>query len=384
VTPRTRIVAIATNPLDGASTRFRVLQWEGALARAGFDLYFEPFYSNEASRLIYSANRSLAKVPHLARGFLRRCRTLMRLEESADLLFIHRETFPLGWPMLLRYVSRFPGAVVYDYDDAMFLPQRRGRGWMERFERIGLRTPGRLMAMSDVVLAGNPFLADYARSRAPEVVLLPTCIDTDRFTPAANRETPARPVLAWIGSHTTSKYLVSLLPALERVAAVAPFDLHVVGCPARLEARGVSIVQREWSLDREVVDFQQCDIGVYPLSSDDWSQGKSGFKAIQFMACGIPVVASAVGVTTQIIDDGRNGFLARTVDEWVDRLVMLLSDATRRRAIGAEGRRTIETRYSTRANAPILIQALQDALARARGSGSAAAVSIQSASGRPA
>lgn len=366
--------------MDGASTRFRVLQWQPHLALAGFDLHLESFFSNAASNVMYTPARPVAKLLHLLRGVVRRCRVLMRLSRAADVVFVHRETFPLGWPLLLNRLKRFRGVMVYDYDDAMFLPQRAHRGVIARLERLD--TPSRLMAMSDIVLAGNPFLAAYARQYSENVVLLPTCIDTDRFRPG-RQSSGHRLVVGWIGSHSTSKYIETLMPALERVAAAVSFELYVVGCSNTLRGQGISIVQRPWALEREVEDFQQCDVGIYPLWDDDWSRGKSGFKAIQFMACGVPVVASGVGVTQQIIEDGRNGFIAMTPDDWVGKLTRLLSDAAERRALGDEGRRTIEAHYSVRANAPILIGALRSALDRANAGSDALATADPIAPDRP-
>lgn len=361
-----RIIALATNPIEGASTRFRIEQWRDCLARAGFAVHLEPFYSSSASRVIYRRRRLLAKGWYLLVGVVRRIRVLLALSKSADMVFVHREAFPFGWPLLFGRLRRFSGTIVYDYDDAMFLPQRRGRGMLEWLERLD--TPRRIMAISHLVLAGNPYLAEYARRHSRHVVLLPTSIDTDRFKPAARVERIGRRmVIGWIGSHSTSKYLDRLVPALERVAAEIDVEFYVVGCSRPLDARTLAIVQQPWSLDREVEDFQRCDVGVYPLWDDDWSRGKSGFKAIQFMACGVPVVASPVGVTMEIIKDGENGFLARAKDEWAEKLTTLLSDPVRRRAVGDAARRTIEARYSIRANAPVLTAALRGAIERTKG-----------------
>ena len=365
-----RILAIATNPETGASTRFRVLQWERHLARAGFSLSLDAFFSTAGAEALYRPRRRLAKVTHLLAGAARRAVTFGRAARTADMLFIHREPFPLGRRLFLRAIERFPGPVIYDYDDAMFLPQRMGRGWLSRLE--DLETPSEMMRISDVVLAGNEFLADYARRYAKRVVLLPTCIDTDRFLPAAQPEHSSAPlVIGWIGSHSTAKYLRSLAPVLESVARRIPFHLYVVGSREPLALRGVDVEQVPWSLAREVEDFVRCDIGIYPLWDDAWAQGKCGFKAIQFMACGIPVVAAAVGANRDIIQDRVNGYLASTEQEWVERLTSLLGDAELRQRFGSAGRETIERGYSLSAHAPTLIGVLRESWARYRGQGTA-------------
>lgn len=362
-----RILALATNPIEGASTRFRVFQWKPYLERAGFKLQVQVFYSAAASRMLYHSGKYPAKFRHFVAGAIRRCRALASAARSADILLIHREAFPLGWRFAFRRIREFPGAVIYDYDDAMFLPQRQGRGVLSWLE--GLDAPAQVMALSDVVLAGNKFLADYAHQYARRVALLPTCIDTEKFRPSDRPRSSDKCVVGWIGSHSTARYLRSLLLVLERVASEHRFDLYVVGSSAPLHARGFEVTQAQWCLQREVEDFQRCDVGIYPLWDDDWSRGKCGFKAIQFMACGVPVVVAAVGVNREIIQDGVNGFLAATDKEWEEKLGWLVSDPSLREKLGRAGRETILERYSLDIHAPRLISALQEAVGRDRGTG---------------
>ena len=365
----TRILALATNPETGASTRFRVLQWASELRQAGFALSLEAFFSEPGAVTIYQPGRWLSKAAHLVSGTCRRFISLAGVAQRAEILFIHREIFPLGRRVFLNAIERFPGPVIYDYDDAMFLPQRFGRGWLARLE--DLETPRRVMALSDVVLAGNTFLADYARQYARHVVYLPTCIDTGRFSPQPKVRAAGQPlVVGWIGSHSTAKYLQGLRPVLERVARDIPFHLYVVGSPYALSFNGVEIEQVQWSLHREVDDFGRCDVGLYPLWDDGWAQGKCGFKAIEFMACGVPVIATAVGANRDIIQDGVNGYLASTEPEWVEKLKRLLLDADLRQRFGYAGRSTVEERYSLTAHALTLITALRETLGRAQAAAS--------------
>ena len=358
---RTRILAIATNPETGASTRFRVLQWVLALEAAGFTLTLDAFFSAGDAAALYRRGGLLSKVGSAAAGTVRRGMTLLRAPHRADVLFIHREAFPLGRRLFWSALKRFHGPIIYDYDDAMFLPQRAGRGFLARLE--DLETPKAVMAMSTLVLAGNEFLATYARSYARRVVVLPTCIDTQRFVPRTRQKDPRAPlILGWIGSHTTAKYLHSLRRVLEAVARTVPFRLYVVGSPEPPTVHGVDVDVARWSLGREVEDFQRCDIGLYPLWDDPWAQGKCAFKAIQFMACGVPVVAAAVGANQHIIQDDANGYLASSEDEWVEKLTRLLVDPTLRDRFAQAGRQTIEARYSLVAHARTLVDALTNAL----------------------
>ena len=354
-----RILALATHGEAGPSTRFRVLQWAPYLEGAGFSLSVHPFFSARMTVAFYQAGRTLAKLAAAASGALRRWAVLARLPSMAEALLIHREIFPLGRRPFWRMLERFPGPIIYDYDDAMFLPQRSGRGVLGWWEDV--ETPKAVMALSHLVLAGNEFLAAYARRHARRVVVLPTCVDTEHFTPLPPSDGARRkPVVGWIGTYTASKYLLGLAPMLEAVARRMPFRLLVVGCHPVPPIPGVEIEQHDWSLAREVADFQRCDIGLYPLRNDQWAQGKCAFKAIQFMACGAPVVASDVGMNRELIEDGVNGFLASTPGEWVERLTQLLAEGALRQRMGLAGRRTIEARYSVRAHAPTLIGTLRE------------------------
>jgi glycosyltransferase involved in cell wall biosynthesis len=197
--------------------------------------------------------------------------------------------------------------------------------------------------------------------------MIPTCVDTTRFVPRSSPRPEGPLVIGWIGSPTTTQYLATLAGVLRQVAARHPFVLRVSGAAGPIEFDGVDVRRVPWSLDREVELFNTCDIGVYPLTDDDWAQGKCGFKAIQFMASGVPVVASAVGVNREIIQDGVNGFLAAGPEEWVEKLQRLLVDPQLRARFAEAGRRTVDERYSLRVHAPRFAATLRDA-ARARGS----------------
>lgn len=352
-----RVLALATNPKTGASTRFRILQWQARLAREGFSIELDAFFTIEQAATLYAPGHFLSKATAMFEGAKRRGETLARAAESADMLLIHREAFPLGRRKFWKELIHFPGPIVYDYDDAMFLPQRRDRGLLRQLEDT--ETPKELMKLSSVVLAGNRFLADYAAQYARRVVLLPTCIDTEQFMPRQHPIEEELPTVGWIGSHTTAKYLQSLIPVLERVARETPFRLYVVGSRQAVNVRGVEVRQEDWRLDREIEDFRSCTIGIYPLWADNWSKGKCGFKAIEFMACGVPVVASAIGANCEIMEDGVSGFLADTEDAWVDKLTQLLRDRALQRRMGQAGRHRIEIQYSLNAQAPNLVKALQ-------------------------
>lgn len=356
-----KVLALTPIPEEGAGCRFRVSQYVPYLRSAGFDVTISPFYTPEFFRLVYQRGRYLRKAWSFSVLALRRLRELFTLGEY-DLVLLYREAIPLGPPLIEWLVARRGLPIVYDFDDAIFLPNVSEANRAFAF----LKNPGRVARIIDLsrhVVVGNEYLAAYARQHNPAVTVIPTAVDTDRFVPRTAPVKPERPlVVGWIGSPTTFPYLEALAGVLREVARRHEFILKVSGAGRPVSFPGVTTEEVPWSLAAEVSLFNTCDIGVYPLTDDEWSKGKCGFKAIQCLACGVPVVAAAVGVNREIIEDGVNGFLAATPAEWVAKLERLLTDAPLRARLAAAGRRTIEERYSVQVTAPRLAAVLASAL----------------------
>lgn len=361
---RVKVLALSPIPVEGAGCRFRIAQFVPYLSERGFDVTISPFYTREFFELVYRPGQHARKAASFMALAWRRIREVFELGQY-DLVFLYREAIPLGPPLIERVIASRGVPIVYDFDDAIFLPAVSEANRSISF----LKDPGRvaqILKLSTEVVVGNEFLAAFARRHTSHVSVIPTAVDTTRFVPRAVE--PAGPrelVVGWIGSPTTFPYLEALAPLLERVAQRQPFTLKVSGAGKPVRFPGVHVVDVPWSLDQEVTLFNSCDAGVYPLTDDDWARGKCGFKAIQFMACGVPVVAAAVGVNREIIDDGRNGFLASTPAEWAEKLERLLVDADLRRRFALAGRETIEARYSLRVTAPQLADIMQKALRKA-------------------
>jgi glycosyltransferase involved in cell wall biosynthesis len=358
VADRIRLLVLSPIPEEGAGCRFRIAQFIPFLEKQGFDVTLRPLFTTEFFRQVYRPGHYLRKALTFTLLSLKRLDSLRDVSQF-DVVFIYREVFPVGPAIVERLLTsggRPP--VVFDFDDAIFLPSvsdaNRLIGALKRPQKVAT-----IIGRSRQVIAGNAFLADYARRFNPAVTLVPTCVDTARFVPAPAPPAHRTPIVGWIGSPTTASYVRDLAPVLQRARARHPFTLRVSGGGAPLEIDGVDVENADWSLEREVDLFNTCDIGVYPLTDDEWSKGKCGFKAIQFMACGVPVVAAAVGVNRDIIQDGVNGFLAATPDEWIDKLARLLADPALRRRFGEAGRRTVVERYSLERNAPILADTLR-------------------------
>ena len=364
---KTRVLAISPIPEEGAGCRFRIAHYIPHLEAHGFEVTLLTLFSTDFFRRVYRPGHLLAKSVVFGGLALRHLWALRRVREY-DVVFIYRELFPVG-PALVEWLMSLPGCppIVFDFDDAIFLPS------VSEANRLiaALKTPSKVATIvrrSREVVVGNDYLGAYARQFNPAVTMIPTSVDITKFQPSPDAR-PARPepVVGWIGSPTTASFLMGLAPVLQRVSALRPFVLKVSGSGDPVAMPGVKVENAEWRLSGEVDLFRDCDIGVYPLVDDAWAKGKCGFKAIEFMACGVPVVAAGVGVNREIIEDGVNGFLATTDNEWVEKLGRLIAEPALRARFAAAGRRTIVERYSLHVNAP----KLADVLRRAAGGGAA-------------
>jgi glycosyltransferase involved in cell wall biosynthesis len=353
-----KVLALTRYDRLGASSRVRTLQYLPALAAAGIEVEVQPLLSERYLRRLYAAaGRPWRQV---VAGYAARLAALAGAGRHR-LLWIEKELFP-GLPAWAE--SALSGAgwpLVADYDDAVHLhyTQRQGLAGRLLGDKIGA-----VMRAAAVVVCGNEFLADHARAAgARDVRVLPSVVDLDRYRVAAP---PAggRFVVGWIGSPSTVAYLDRVLPALRELGAERPLQLRVVG--ARYAAAGVDVDCRPWSEDTEVAEIQGFDVGIMPLHDSPWERGKCGFKLIQCMACGKPVVASPVGVNSRIVTPGVNGFLAAGDDEWAEALRRLAADAKDRQALGSAARETVERGYSLQVAAPRLVAMLRDAAAARR------------------
>jgi len=360
-----RVLALSPVPYEGAGCRFRIAQYVPYLASQDIEVTVAPFYDREFFSIVYQPGHRARKVMMFLKQAAARLSTVAGAGRY-DAVLIYREAFPIGPPaleMLLRALGR---PLVYDFDDAVFLPNtsdaNRCLDALKYPQKVAT-----ILRRCDEVVAGNEYLARYARQFNPSVRVIPTAVDTSVYVPRSDRRPQgSRPTIGWIGTPTTAHYLGMIGSALSAVARTHAFTLRVSGAGRDVAFPGVVVESTPWSLAREVVLFNTCDVGVYPLADDEWSRGKCGFKAIEFMACGVPVVAASVGVNREIIEDGVNGFLASTEGEWVAKLECLLADPALRCRVAAAGRRTVEERYSLRVNAPQVAATLRAAAAAPR------------------
>jgi glycosyltransferase involved in cell wall biosynthesis len=340
-----RVLALASYPIEAASSRFRIVQYMEPLTARRIEVDFSPFLDSVLFAALYTPAKLMSQFPRLALAMLRRVGTVIRAIR-ADAVVVQREAMLFGPPvvewMAVRLLRR---PMVLDLDDPTYMASD---GMV--YGRLGqlLKWPGktdRLIRWARIVTCGNQNIAEYVRTRQRAADVIPTVVDTRVYQPScSNREIP---VIGWIGTHTTYPFLERLLPIFERLALSRRFTLTVVGSGRpSITVHGLHVDARPWRLDREVNDFRSIDIGVYPLVDDAWSAAKSGLKAVQYMACGVPFVMSPIGVCAQMGVPGETHFAATTDEEWETALGRLLDDRSLRCTIGRAGRAFAERNYS--------------------------------------
>ena len=351
--------------------RFRLEQWEPLLRARGVEITYEPFENDDLHEVLYKSGSLGRKLSEVGRAFRRRASALRRLR-GFDAVYVFREAALLGPPLFERWVQRAGIPLIFDFDDAIFVPYRSPSNGYLSYLKFPAKTRT-ICRMAAHVMAGNPYLADYARQVNDQVTIIPTTIDTEQYTVQPRATDPQVPVIGWSGSYSTVQHLDTLKGAFRRLAERERFRLRVIGTPS-YEIAGVEVEALPWRSATEVADLRPMDIGVMPLPDDRWSRGKCGLKALQYMALGIPTVCSPVGVNSDIISDDKNGLLASTEEEWVEKLSRLLRSAGLRERLGLAGRATVEAQYSALAQAPRVFQIFNSVVrkVRARHSGALA------------
>lgn len=348
-----KVLAVVPSVYDTSpGQRFRIEQWEPLLAEQGVKITYAPFETPELRQILYTQGSATAKVRSVLDGLKKRNDDLRDIEEY-DVVYVFREAALLGPAWFERKIAKSGSPMVFDFDDAVFVPYKSpSNGYLSY-----LKFPGKtasICRLSSHVMAGNEYLADYARKYNDKVTIVPTTIDTRKYSPG--RENNSEKItIGWSGSFSTVQHLQTISDTLQELAKSENFTLRVIGA-ADFDLPGVETEAIAWRSDTEVDDLRPIDIGLMPLPDDIWSRGKCALKALQYMALGIPTVCSPVGVNSSIIQDGENGFLADSPQEWIEKLKRLLYSPDLRRSIGDAGRRTVEQGYSDISQVPRILE----------------------------
>jgi glycosyltransferase involved in cell wall biosynthesis len=311
----------------------------------GWSIRVEPLFGNDYLRVLYAnSNWRIARfrlIALIARAYIHRLGVLGNCR-AYDIIWVEKELFPYLPKAFERILVRMGIPYVVDFDDAIFHNYDDHHHILGRRLLSGKLDP--LLAAAGAVTVGNAYLADYVQTHgAHRVERIPTVIDIDRY--AVVDELPDLVFrIGWIGSPSTAQYLPMVYGALMRLAQKRKIVFVTVGSPP-IVLLDVPLEQHDWTLDNEVQLIQSFHVGIMPLSDSHWERGKCGYKLIQYMACGRPVVASPVGVNCDIVNGGV-GMLPTTEDEWYEALDALASDSDRRLRFGTAARQAVEREYT--------------------------------------
>jgi len=391
-----KVLALASYPREAAATRYRLEQFVAPLAERGICLTIRPFIDSDLFKQLYRRKSWPRTAIGLIESALLRSADVL-VARQAEVVLIQREAMIFGPPVIEWLTTRLlKRPLVLDLDDATYVSYTsptygdfgKALKWFSKTDD--------LIRWATVVICGNRSIAEYVTSKGARARIIPTVVDTEVFRPASppanaggtgvdpsanasgtnkslHRTKSSRVVLGWIGTHSTFPYLESIFPVLTDLAKDYDFRLKVVGAGKdEITVPGVEVENLRWSLEREVQDFQSIDIGLYPIDaslySGKWAEGKSGFKAIQYMAVGVPYVATPVGASKEVGEVGVTHFFASNSEEWRNALAELIVNAKKRRQMGAAGRRHAKKNFALPAQADKLATALGEAatLAKAR------------------
>lgn len=337
--------------------RVRCLLPAPALSRLGVNVHPIPLFSSAGARAFAGASARNRL------GILLRARERMRAElrtvpETIDVAFVQRQVDMLPHLALERAALR-KRRLIYDVDDAIWHDSAGAGGHALALLKGSRRKVDWLARRADHVVVGNDILAEYLAPKSRRLTVVPSLVD-DEEVPIRRHDEVSRLVLGWIGSPTTAPYLERAAAGIAHLArnSARPVCLLVVGgTPPRIP--GVEVKVLPWSEATEREALVRIDIGLMPLPDTPWTRGKCAYKALQYMASGIPCVADDVGISAQVIENGNAGRIARGSTGWYDALRELSASVELRQCLGHNGRTRVATDFSVRRWAPTLAAILK-------------------------
>jgi len=353
-----KILVICPYPMGVApSQRLKFEQYYPYFREAGYDIDVSPFISKAFWDIIYKKGFFFKKVFYTITGYVKRIRDLIRAGKY-DLIYIHLWATPFGPPVFERLFRLLGKKIIYDIDDLVYLGNVKSKAhplvnWIK-----GRQKPVYLMQSANHVITCTPYLDEFVRKYNSSTTDISSTVDTNQYLPANDYSNTKKLTIGWSGSLSTSKYFYLLTNVLKIVKEKFDFRILVIG-DKNIQIDGLEIEAVDWKEEKEIYYLQQLDIGLYPLPFEQWAYGKSGLKAIQYMALGIPTVATAIGANFRVIENGISGFLVTEEAEWILALTKLLNDPGLRSKIGMEGRKRVEKMFSVQSTIPVYLNILK-------------------------
>lgn len=332
-----KIVFFTKYSRNGASSRLRTLQYLDRLGDEIGDIVVSPLFTEVYLKKLY-AREKISKL-YVLKRYLIRLGVFFKYFFSADIFYIEKELLPY-MPAFLEWLIK--GRYVCDYDDAIFHNYDLHRKSILR--RLLGNKIANVMKYAKAVVVGNEYLKNYAiNSGSTEIVKIPTVISKEKYKVKTNENQVLN--IGWIGTPNTQKYVEDLFPIFEELSKQFNFKLSLIGANKKLfDEVSFNLEVIKWSEDTEVSSLQKIDIGIMPLPDEPFERGKCGYKLIQYMALGKPVVASNVGVNSEIVQG--NGYLVSDKQGWKECLEKLTSSQQLRESFGKKSRNLFLENYS--------------------------------------
>lgn len=325
--------------------RFRFEQYLDFLEKNGYEITFSYFLNERDDRLFYSTGNYLQKIRILLKNILLRTWEAITANRY-DIIFIFREATVLGTAFFEKWMAKSKAKLIFDFDDSVWIDNVSEANKNLSFLKNALKT-SQIIRVSDVIFAGNQYLADYARQFHTNIKIVPTTIDTIEYQRIYLPEQDETVCIGWSGSITTIQHFRFAIPALTEIKKKYgdKISIKVIG-DANYKNGELNVISKNWNKQDELKELSSFDIGIMPLPNDEWARGKCGLKGLQYMALEVPTVMSGVGVNNEIIQDGINGFLASDMNEWINKISLLVESKEKRKQMGKAARKTVLDKYS--------------------------------------
>ncbi|WP_448697807.1 glycosyltransferase [Mucilaginibacter sp. AW1-3] len=341
------ILFIVPYPQNTApSQRLKFEQYYAGFEQHGYQVTTASFINERFWEIVYKKGFYLKKAIFTIGSYLRRYQ-LLSTAGNYDVVYVHLWGTPFGLPIYEWLLRRCSKKLIYDIDDLIYQGSSSPVNKLVKYIKSSSKVDF-LMKRADHVLVSTDKLLDYTSQFTSNVSLVPATIDVKKYNLTKNGA-PDKVVIGWSGSHTTSKYLHLLDDVLKKLSARPDVRIMVMG-DKTFAINNLDIELVNWTAENEIQNLNQFDIGLHPVPDEEWVYGKSGGKLVQYMATGIPIVASAIGPNFKAIEDGYNGFLVSSDDEWLNKLLLLITDHSLRKQMGANAKTFAVERYSVEAN----------------------------------
>lgn len=351
----TKVIVLAIHrPNRAPNEKYRWMQFEPYFKKY-LTIQYLYLVNEQDDKILFHSNNTILKFFVYIKTFFKRLFQILYLNKS-DVVIVYRELHWFHCPILLGLLRRKTQKLIFDFDDAIFLPSNN-------FIVDCIKQPKRktihFIKHADVVITGNNYLKDFSVAFNKNTFLIPTVVDTHYFIPMHHlRHLEKKVVIGWMGSHSTIQHLFLILPVLKFIKDKYPF-IEYKFVAQKTYIPELSVYVEDWNLNTEVEVLNSFDIGLMPLPNDEWSKGKCGLKLLTYLACEVPAVTSDIGANTEIIQKTNGGILVKnTENDWINALSKLIENKELRINLGKEGRKAVERYYSVQSWQSILLKTI--------------------------